>query len=354
MKKAVLLLFSLLLAAALILFPEVTRAAAAESVTLCLTTALPALFPFLFLSRFIISTGVGSSIGKALPLGRLFGLSDAGTEALVLGLTGGYPVGARTIRTLSERGELELREAQRLLPLANACGPGFIFGAVGGAALGCPRAGLIVFVSQLAAVTVLGLLTRKNVPLRERRLQRHDTDTGSAFTQSAEESLAAFGKISAYVILFGVLLAVPKELGLFSALEGTVLHPAVLGIFELTGACGALRGFSGVPACAAAGFITCWGGLCVHLQTASVLRGSGLSLKRYLAGKAVISAASSLTAAALAALFLPTARQTAAIATSDGTLNISAVYAARFALPWLILLVFTALVCRIGSEDGKT
>lgn len=88
-------------------FPEESLEAAREGITLCLDVLIPSLFPFFVLSSLLIETGVAGFCAR--PLSRwmypLFGVGGAGAAALVLGLIGGYPAGARTIAQLVERGE---------------------------------------------------------------------------------------------------------------------------------------------------------------------------------------------------------------------------------------------------------
>lgn len=97
-------------------FPEESLEAAREGITLCLDVLIPSLFPFFVLSSLLIETGVAGFCAR--PLSRwmypLFGVGGAGAAALVLGLIGGYPAGARTIAQLVERGECSREEARRL------------------------------------------------------------------------------------------------------------------------------------------------------------------------------------------------------------------------------------------------
>ena len=141
------LLLSLLLAlfaAALLLRPVAAASAAREALALCLKSVLPSLFPFFVLSSLLVAGGGAAALGRALePMMRpLFRLGGAGAGALVLGLVGGYPVGARTAAELHRRGALSRSEAERLLGFCNNAGPGFILGVCGGTVFGDARAGL--------------------------------------------------------------------------------------------------------------------------------------------------------------------------------------------------------------------
>ena len=138
------LLFPVFFGAALLFFPDVSAAAAREGVALCLQTVLPSLFPFFVLSSLLVQSDVPRLLSRAMAgiMYPLFGVSGAGASALILGLLGGYPVGARTVAELYGRGEIAREEAEQLLAFCNNSGPGFFLGVCGTAVFGSARAGM--------------------------------------------------------------------------------------------------------------------------------------------------------------------------------------------------------------------
>ena len=107
LRSAAALLFPVFFGAALLLFPDVSAAAARDGLTLCLQTVLPSLFPFFVLSSLLVQSDVPRLLSRAMAgvMYPLFGVSGAGASALILGLLGGYPVGARTVAELQEKGK---------------------------------------------------------------------------------------------------------------------------------------------------------------------------------------------------------------------------------------------------------
>ena len=87
---------------ACILDAKTVSLAAAQAIRLCAQAVAPSLLPFLVLTRlFLCSAACQGLVRLAGPvMGPLFGLPPAAAPALVLGLLGGYPVGARTTGTL--------------------------------------------------------------------------------------------------------------------------------------------------------------------------------------------------------------------------------------------------------------
>ena len=87
-------------------------------------------------SRLFVATGSAAALGQLLaPLTRrMLGVSGPGGTAVLLGLLGGYPVGAQTAGELARTGAVSRQEGQRLLLFCNNCGPAFALGVAGRAA----------------------------------------------------------------------------------------------------------------------------------------------------------------------------------------------------------------------------
>ena len=96
------LFFSLALFAAFLLCPAACADGVREGLALAGREALPALFPFFVASGLLVRSGLAERLGRAAarPLARLYGLPPEAAPAVILGLTGGYPVGAATVAEL--------------------------------------------------------------------------------------------------------------------------------------------------------------------------------------------------------------------------------------------------------------
>lgn len=278
-------ILQLAFALALLLFPAQSARAAREGLTLCLETVIPSLFPFFVLSSLLISCGMAEEAAWFLsPLMRpLFHLSGSCGSALVLGLVGGYPVGARTARALYERGTISKSEAGQLLCFTNNAGPGFILGICGASVFSSARIGGYLYLVHAAAALLTGVLLRPKLTRQSGSIRRQSAEAqpfSAVFPAAVQSSFSGVLNVSAFVVLFMVLLRLMAQLLPF---PGTLPCALLLGFVELT---------NGVTALSAdrAGFIACaallsWGSLSVHCQTLAVLSGSGLDSRLYLRGK---------------------------------------------------------------------
>mgnify|MGYP004644127947 FL=1 len=273
------------------------RAAAAEALSLCASSVIPALFPFLVVSSLLLSLGLGELLSPMLAglMEPLFRVDGVGSSALLLGLVGGYPIGAKTAADLYRKGLLSRPEAERLLAFCNNSNPVFLISVLGVGVFGSVRAGVWLWLIHLLSALLTGLLFR-NWGGQGRRQAGGTTafqavSLSAAFVSAVRESLSGMLSVCAFVTFFYVLARPLASLGGW-------LGPVLVGLTELFSLTPLLRAdrFGFILSSAMAG----WGGLSVLCQTAAVLEGSGLRLQSCAAGKAVQGLLAGLLAAALA------------------------------------------------------
>lgn len=279
------------------------RSAMQMALLLCLRSVIPSLFPFLVVSSLLLSLGFGELVSRPLEglMRPLFGIGGAGASALILGLVGGYPVGAKTAADLCRAGSLSKAEAERLLAFCNNSNPAFLISVLGLGIFGSARVGVWLWLIHLLSALLTGLLFRRTsrpIPSAPRRRGEMPSPVSfsAALVGSVQGALSAILNICAFVTFFYVLVQPLKALG---GTAGTLL----VGFTEL---------FSVTPLLSpdrtgfvlAAGLVG-WGGLSVLCQTMAVLSGSGLSAKNCLRGKAVQGILSALLALLLCGYVLP-------------------------------------------------
>ena len=273
------------------------RASAAEALSLCAKSVIPAMFPFMVVSGLLVSLGIGELTalylaGFMMPLYRLPGCASS---ALLLGFVGGYPIGAKTAAELHKKGLLTVDEAERLLAFANNSNPVFLISVLGVGVFGTVRAGVWLWLIHILSALLTGLLFRGGRETLERQPLTRKTPCravplSSAFVEAVRSGASGMLSVCAFVTFFYVL-ARPL------AAAGPRLGPALVGAAELFSLTPLLMpdpfGFVLASLCAG------WGGLSVLCQTAAVLEGSGLRLRTCLLGKAVQGALSALLALAV-------------------------------------------------------
>lgn len=126
-----------------------------------------------------------------------------------------------------------------------------------------------------------------------------------------KQALNSSLQVSAYVVLFNIVIGLLRALPWPSDVSGSLLSPLLSGVLELSNGVCSLGPWAQSPlGLAVCAFLLGWGGFSVHCQTAALLEGSGLRLGPYLGAKLLqgaVSAGLALAGAWLIPGLLPTA-----------------------------------------------
>jgi len=302
MRDAVFAIGILGMLAALVLLPEQSVEAARGGVELCVNVILPSLFPFFVLSTLSVELGLIEYAGRLMQkvMYPLFRVNGACAGAFVLGIVGGYPVGARTVISLYESGQCSRTEAERMLSFCNNSGPAFILGVVGAGVFSNSRAGLLLYGAHVAASLIVGIVFRfyhgTSASFQNKtHVQKPAKGFSVAFTDSIKKAFNGTLNICGFVIFFTVLVRLLFRIGamgwitemLNRRLNISMAESLLTGIIEITSGVWSLRDHAsamGDRLCMAA-FILGWAGLSVHCQVLSFIGNTGLSTRTYFAGK---------------------------------------------------------------------
>lgn len=119
----------------------------------CGGVLIPSLFPFMALSGFLSITEYGRILSAPLRAvtTRIYKLPGDLGVIVLLSMIGGYPVGAKMIAGLLERGRIDRETASRMLCFCVNSGPSFLISAVGVGMFRDRSAGVILFATQTIA-----------------------------------------------------------------------------------------------------------------------------------------------------------------------------------------------------------
>lgn len=298
---AVTLWLILALMALFLIFSRIASEAVLNALTLCYRTLVPALFPFLVLTGLLTKGGFAAQLGRKLggPIGTLFGINGIGAVPMLIGMLCGFPTGASAVAELHKEGHLTAEDAERGLLLSSSASPGFLIAGIGAGMLASPERGLYLYLLQLTAIFVVTLLfalifgKTASVPYSPVATVRRPFSSyfSEALRDAVDHILSICGSVIFFSVLAGFFLTLKElpnpllcllvgslELTACSSLTAALL-PADLAFIVIAAACG-------------------WSGLSVHTQIAAVTGGK-LPLRRYLAGKLLVSLLTALLAALL-------------------------------------------------------
>jgi uncharacterized membrane protein YciS (DUF1049 family) len=265
---------------------------------------IPTLLPFMILTNLIIHLNLETKILKPLyPLiGTVFQIRKELVFAICLGFVCGFPMGSKILSDLYKKGKISHNEAQYLLAFTNNIGPAYYIGFVYPVLLGDYKLCLLLCL-QYGIPLLYGLLLRYT--LYRKKLTKHTTLNSSVTTQNNKisgkqiiyalddginEGLVQIASLGGYMIVFNVLVWFPKKIFKNAALVSLFCHLNL----EITG------GLKETVQYIASGQLAndnvlllvqstlCLNGLCCLAQTMKFLKGTDLSIKKYMLHKAML------------------------------------------------------------------
>ena len=281
----------------MILDTEVAFYAANEGVNICLRTIVPSLFPFFFISGIINNALLGVNSPILRPLSRICRIPAGAEPIMLLGLTGGYPVGAATIHATYSAGGITKHSAQRMLAFCNNAGPAFIFGILSPLFENKFACWALWGIHILSAILVGTLLPGNSIDKPTQIKSRSIT-----VTQALHIAMRNTATVCGWVVLFRIVIGFLDRwlLWLFSK----ELQIFLCGILELSNGCISLSNVtdSGLRFVFAS-VLLAFGGVCVAMQTTSVI--GDISPKYYWLGKLMQSGLSLLFATIIQSFLFP-------------------------------------------------
>ena len=280
-----------------------------KGLSLCASSVIPSLFPFMVISEIIVSSGVGVRISRlfAKPMRYLFGVSEAGAAAYILGAVCGFPIGAKTAVSMYDKGIMTKPEVERLMTFCNNPGSAFVISAIGISLLGNKKIGILLYMCVILSSVIVGMLgkyfwrDRKKSFLQTPMLIPCQFNV-KTLTSAVSSSALSMLTVCAYVTFFSALVGCLGSLLLRFSLPDEVLA-CIFGFFELSSGVGTAAELGNpLRATLLCALFSGWSGLSVHFQIMTVCSSHNISCKPYIIAKA----AQSVICAALMMLLMKT------------------------------------------------
>ena len=284
----------------LVFCPEEASDYAYHGLKLCAEMLIPSLLPFFVVTGLLRAWGLPGVLGRLLeaPAARLWGVDGACVSAFLLGIIGGYPLGAATIGQLRADGAISREEGERALAFCSNTGPAFLLGAAGMGVFHSQKAGFLLYGAHVLSAALVGVLVSKRSK-RETPRERSYIAVASvskALPETVEQAARALLSVSAFVVLFSVLTGLLTHIGYLPALAGrlaadtglelTAARALFTGLLEIGSGLGTMRGLAPTGGnLALAAFSLSFGGPAVWCQTLGVISESDLTGRYYLPGK---------------------------------------------------------------------
>lgn len=327
-------IFIVLAGAGLLFYSKEASAGIRDGIELNLQTLVPSLFPFMILSSYIVNSGALKPLARVSSpaLRFIFKLGENALPSLLMGLIGGYPVGAMTAASLLRKNEITQNEAERLMLFAVNGGPAFMITAVGSGMLQNKTLGIILYASAALSSLTIGFILRF---FSEANLPREPVVScvsgKNAFTAAvADASKSIFG-VFGWVLTFSCIGGLIDTLGITSYFS--VMLKAIL---EISTGIRAGAGVLPVPVIAA---LTAFGGIAVVCQIKPYCDECGVKIKKLLTIRLLCAALSAFVCSQLLRIFSVSAQVSASV----GEKAVFSAYSVPAALTLLLMCAIFVL-----------
>ena len=314
------------IAVIIVIYPSIAFQASMEGLRVWWEIVFPALLPFFVAVEVLMALGVVHFLGVLLePLMRpVFDIPGVGAFALAMGITGGYPIGAKITANLRRRSLCNQIEAERLASFTNTADPLFMSGAVAVGMFHSPGlAGAICGAHYISAI-ILGVLlrlhggsqgrpvlegsvTKGNIfkrAIHELYKARHadGIPLGQVFGDSVRDSMSSILLIGGFIIMFSVIIKVLSVSGILRLIEwpltvilrpfgiqNTLISPIISGLFEITLGT-ELASKAAAPLIErlmVANAMIAWSGLSVFGQVSAMVSGTDIRMTPYLVSRLI-------------------------------------------------------------------
>ena len=278
----------------LILDSKTALLGAQEGLELCVRTIIPSLFPFFAISILLTGSLSGQEITILKPISKFCKMPKGTEDLLIVGLLGGYPVGAKCVYDAWQSGHISKKDALRCLGFCSNAGPAFIFGICSMLFSEAWITWILWEIHILSALLVGNLLPYDGSFVSSSTEAKH-----TSLIDAMAKSISAMAGVCGWVVLFRVVIAFAQRWFLWILPMNWQL--IFEGVLELANGCTDLVAIEneGIRFILCACFLS-FGGLCVGLQTLSVVDelGSGM----YFPGKVMQCAISGCIASLFASI----------------------------------------------------
>ena len=250
---------------------------AKEGMELCFGSVIPSLFPFILITQVLLLCIESIQEKPSTSLkGNLY--------TFLIGLLGGYPVGAQCVSDLQKKGALSKKQAMCAIGFCNNPGPAFIFGVVG-VLFDKKASPWMIWGIQILSALFVAFTVNSNCKVHP----AVNTLPQKRSENIIKKSIIIMASICAWVITFRIIISFCQK-WIFHFFPEP-LSVMFKGMLELT------NGIYSLSALKTKGmrFVLCstmlsFGGICVAAQTKTITQNLGIGV--YLYEKAVQAVAS--------------------------------------------------------------
>jgi hypothetical protein len=179
------------------------------SIKLCISSIIPAIFPFMILSDYIIGKiKINKDSKISVIFRKVFSINSSGILPFLVGNICGFPLGAQMASKLYDEGSITKHEYDRLVPLCSNPSFAFVISGVGCGMRGSFRDGVTLYIALLMATILTGIIWRTHSASDFHSVLEFDRFSLSG---SIKNSAISCIYVSSYITFFSIFVGLIKS-----------------------------------------------------------------------------------------------------------------------------------------------
>lgn len=268
------------------------------------TIIVPSILPFLIISELLQQTAITNIFSRLLSplMNFVFKLPGISSIALFLGITGGYPIGAKVTTDLRNKKLISLNDAKHLISFTNNAGPLFLSGAIGIGLYKSPMIGFLLITVHYFSAIIVGIVFRffkkNNAEQSFNKLSFKIVklnELGLLLSNIIKNSIITVCTIGVFILVFSLISTILEKLYITNFIAKIIMptlpielsNSIISGILEVTNGINKLA-TTAIPLSnklIITAMLVGFGGLCIHMQTLGVISSSDIKFSSYFLGK---------------------------------------------------------------------
>ena len=249
-------------------FPKETAASTVNSINVCLNSIIPSMFAFMVISDYILSSGMYRVIFRpVLPImKKIIKADDETVSVFMLSLFGGYPVGVTLLRDRTAYNSDYHEIAGYTSSFCYCISPSFAIIMLGNGIFGSTAAGIVIYLSDILSCLIAGAIVSR---IHDIRYGTRSVPLKGTITDAVNCASKSLFTVCTVIVAFNIVLTCIT--GLLRAF-GISLPDELIGTLEISNLLKTdSHGAGTIPLAAA---VSSFGGVCVLLQCAAIIKGA--------------------------------------------------------------------------------
>ena len=242
----------------------------------------PSIFPTMVIGNLLVKNNIEIIIPNTIKrlFNKLFGFTEYMTNIYIISMITGSPSNAIYINEYLQSNKIDIDQAQRLLNTTHFINPLFVVGGIGITIFNDIKIGILLLLMTWFSNFIKSFIIRKKTLYQEKSIDIYDNTFVNTLTEAIKTSINALLLIFGIIILFNILISLVSNIFHLNYIFNMIIS----ALLEMTSGILKLKylNISATTKFILSYLFLNFGGLCIHMQTFSMIKTKKIRYIKYL------------------------------------------------------------------------